>query len=449
MRYCIFLGAMVSVSILFLTGALPRAEAAKRPGGDLPLPPTVRPQPSPYYELYSDLEGERLQEAVLRMSRMVEEYRERTKEFSGAIKTRFPFFLFSSEMDYVQFGGPPGSSGVFVSGSERGDYLMAIAEPKNDRETWHTVQHEGFHQFAHAVIRGDLPTWLNEGLAEYFGEGIWTGDGMVTGVIPPQRLLRMQRVIEAKRFRPLRDMMMLSHRQWNFEADPRNYDMAWTMVHFLAHGDDGKYQAAFAKFIRDLGAGKQWPAAWADNFGSTENLEKLWAAWWLAQKPTTTIDLYTKATVAKFCSYLGRAAKERQTYDNFEEFFKAAEAGTVKLPKDDWLPSTLLQTAVKSRLAFGDKLKFSIAKEGRNPQVIAITPDDVRITGTFNMAAPQGLTKVVVSVDDTSLKIAQAKTLIEANKKVDARTLLQAALKQNSKSPLVEDIRKLIKTTFQ
>ena len=33
-----------------------------------------------------------------------------------------------------------------------------------------------------------MPTWLNEGLAEYFGEGIFTGDGFVTGVISPERL---------------------------------------------------------------------------------------------------------------------------------------------------------------------------------------------------------------------------------------------------------------------
>ena len=31
--------------------------------------------------------------------------------------------------------------------------------------TWHVVQHEGFHQFVFAVIRGEIPTWVNEGLA--------------------------------------------------------------------------------------------------------------------------------------------------------------------------------------------------------------------------------------------------------------------------------------------
>ena len=59
---------------------------------------------------------------------------------------------------------------------------MAFAGEHITAYTWHTVQHEGFHQFAHAVIGGDIPTWLNEGLAEYFGEALFTG-----GRVRPRR----------------------------------------------------------------------------------------------------------------------------------------------------------------------------------------------------------------------------------------------------------------------
>ena len=65
---------------------------------------------------------------------------------------------------------------------------------KMDARTWHTVQHEGFHQFAHVVIRGDLPIWVNEGLAEYFGEAVFTGDGFVSGVIPPTAMTGIRRL---------------------------------------------------------------------------------------------------------------------------------------------------------------------------------------------------------------------------------------------------------------
>ena len=45
-------------------------------------------------------------------------------------------------------------------------------------------------KFAHATIGHKLPPWLDEGLAEYFGEAIFTGDGYVDGAIPPWRAKR-------------------------------------------------------------------------------------------------------------------------------------------------------------------------------------------------------------------------------------------------------------------
>jgi hypothetical protein len=51
-----------------------------------------------------------------------------------------------------------------------GDRLMAYVPAGASALGWHVVQHEGFHQFVAQVIRGDMPIWANEGLAEYFGE---------------------------------------------------------------------------------------------------------------------------------------------------------------------------------------------------------------------------------------------------------------------------------------
>jgi hypothetical protein len=50
------------------------------------------------------------------------------------------------------------------------------------------------------VIGGELPIWVNEGMAEYFGEGIFTGDGFITGVIPPKRLRMIKETSSSKKF---------------------------------------------------------------------------------------------------------------------------------------------------------------------------------------------------------------------------------------------------------
>jgi len=72
------------------------------------------------------------------------------------------------------------------------------------------VQHEGFQQFIHAAGGGHIPIWINEGLAEYFGEALFTGDGYVVGLIPPQRLARGKQRIQQGQFKSLRKMMLMS-----------------------------------------------------------------------------------------------------------------------------------------------------------------------------------------------------------------------------------------------
>src|SRR5208282_5455503 len=56
-----------------------------------------------------------------------------------------------------------------------------------------TLQHEAFHQFASVAIGKNLPTWINEGLAQVFEEGIWTGDGFILGQVPPRRLRQLRK----------------------------------------------------------------------------------------------------------------------------------------------------------------------------------------------------------------------------------------------------------------
>src|SRR5438874_8794253 len=177
-----------------------------------------------YYVIHTDLTGDELREAELRMTKMAEEYRNRTRDFSGTIGHKFPFFLYREPDDYYAAGGMKGSAGYF---DPNNDTLMAIAGEKTGSTTWYVIQHEGFHQFARAVIGGELPIWVNEGLADYFGEGVFTGDGFVTGVIPQARLERVREQIQGKQFRSIKEMMLLKQSAWNKELKQSNYDQAW------------------------------------------------------------------------------------------------------------------------------------------------------------------------------------------------------------------------------
>jgi hypothetical protein len=386
--------------------ALSAAGAAQpRGGGGDPrtLGGQLKPTTSQYYTIYTDVTGDDVKEAVIRMTKMAEEYNERTRKlFKGRIGSRLPFYLYAKSDDYYKAGGMKGSAGVF-----NGECLMAMVMPTKDGRvgpaTWHVVQHEGFHQFVKSVIGGEIPIWVNEGLAEYFGEGMFTGDGMVTGLIPASRLERVKARFGANGFPSIKQMMALSHAEWNaaFEDHNKagaNYDMAWTMVHFLAHAEGGKYQDPFANFLVQTGKGRPWEQAWNSSFGSVEGFEEKWKAYWTGLPDNPTADLYAKAVVSTFTGYLGRAATQKQTFTSFDEFV-GTDPKKLKNDPADWLPPTLftdMKTLATSLQSQGGAFTVTQAK-GAPPTIACTMPDGSKLVGTCTLSGPR-IGKVSVAV---------------------------------------------------
>ncbi|MFP4053275.1 MAG: DUF1570 domain-containing protein [Phycisphaerae bacterium] len=345
------------------------------------LPDTFKKYETSYYIIYTDLPIDQVREAAMRMTCMAEEYHDRTKGFSGTIRRKFPFFLFSKREDYHRAGGVPGSAGVYMYGRA----LMAIAKGSF---TWHVVQHEGFHQFVHMVIRGNIPIWVNEGLAEYFGNGIWTGDGLVTGVAPGGRIARVQGHIKKGKILPMLEMLTMTHKEWNSQLAIRNYDQAWSMVHFLVHAEDGKYREAFGKFINDISRGRNWEKSYVRRFGrDTKAFEKKYSQWWLARDKNESADLYTRAVVETLTSYLARAQVMDRKYDNAEEFFRSIDAGKVQVdPKKHlklWLPNSLGKKAVKQAKGKGE-WKLVMPEKGF-PKITLTRKDGTVFEGSFSL----------------------------------------------------------------
>jgi len=331
-----------------------------------------------YYIIHSDLDRDAVRQAASRITAMAEMYWQRTKGFGGTIKTKFPFYLFSDPQDYYAAGGIPGSAGVFD-----GERLMAIAGAAMGDETWHVIQHEGFHQFVYAVIGGDIPIWVNEGLAEYFGQGIYTGDGYVTGLIPPERLARLQRWLAQHKTKSIAEIMTTSHAAWNAGLSVVNYDQAWSMVHFLAHAHHGRYQPAFNAFIGDVSRGMKWEHAWHKDFGSgTHEFEQQWRQYWLNMPPNATADRYAEATVATLTSFYARAFSQRQIFRTFDEFVAAGRAGTLKSDADDWLPPGLLHAALQRAEQLGD---WQIRKRTGGYELACTLADGTTLAGRFKV----------------------------------------------------------------
>jgi hypothetical protein len=273
------------------------------------------------------------------------------------------------------------------------DTLMAmVGSPDghvSDR-TWNVVQHEGFHQFARAVIGGELPTWANEGLAEYFGEGIFTGDSFVTGVIPPQRLARVKQQLKSNGFRSIKDIMLLAHADWNADLSMGNYDQAWSMVQFLAHAENGKYQGAFVNFMRAVSKGQQWEQAWLASFGSAEGFEKKWEDYWINLQPDVTASLFMRANVLTMTSALARATAMRQKFADFDALLTAAKSDSLQRSANDWLPPKLITGAFTDATALRKRgITYELVPQAGNklPTIVCMMRDGTKLLGSFRLAS--------------------------------------------------------------
>ena len=375
MRPLHILSTFMALALIATTASAQR----KSPDHQNPLPAGFREVSIPRYLLYTDMRGDDLRSVQVRLDRLAAEYDARTRYFSEARSDKqMPFYLFSKQEDYDAAGGMPGSSGVF-----EGDRMMACLGPKADSSAWATIQHEAFHQYA-AVRLGQLPIWVNEGMAEYFSHGIFTGDGFACGVIPQWRLERIRAHLAANEFIPLDDMLRYTHEQWNQRLKSVNYDQAWAYIQFLAHGNGGADQQKLMQYIRDVGRGQDPVKAFRASLGEPGDVQRRFTQWVADLPDNPTLTLYGEASVATVTSFVARAAACGQVIRSIDELTAVVARHELRCADEDWLPVAILQEL----LPFTDQLgTWSITPASRKepPSVVLRLGDGTVIRGTCTM----------------------------------------------------------------
>ncbi|HUV38109.1 MAG TPA: DUF1570 domain-containing protein [Planctomycetota bacterium] len=334
-----------------------------------PVPPDtaarLKRYDSRYYVFYTDLPAERIRnEIVPHMTSVAETFWESTKSYGGKIRGKMQFYVIADQKDYAAAGGQ-------AYGCAWGDRLLAWATPTQAKEFWHVVQHEAFHMFAHTVVSDKLPGWVDEGLAEYFGESLWTGDDVCTGIVPATRYQRLQQMIRDDKVIDFQKIITIEASNW---TGIDHYDQAWAMIHFLIHAEDGKHRKKLDQFINLVKRGAPWDQAFARVFG--RNIRKLqdeYVAWWKAQPESVVDRSYARATVATLASYLARAHLQKQQFDDFEAFRAAAADGSLKIGDTQPLPDTLLKDALERAAKLNT---WSLENPKTGPPKLTLKQDD-------------------------------------------------------------------------
>ncbi len=108
-----------------------------------------------------------------------------------------------------------------------------------------TLLHEIAHHFIQARL-GEVPVWLNEGLAVYLGWSAMDEDELVVGEIPVVHFKILRSMAEKDELMPLAEFLELTPDEFYRKGNSiRNYSQAWGVVYYAFH----------CSFPRDLSFG--------------------------------------------------------------------------------------------------------------------------------------------------------------------------------------------------
>jgi tetratricopeptide (TPR) repeat protein len=152
-------------------------------------------------------------------------------------------------------------AGEFFQGWER-RYAMVRLDSFGDLN-----QAVIFHEYTHSIFHANLhwlPTWLDEGLAEFYGYTRFQNDHIYIGA-PTVRYgaLKSQTLI------PISEMLTANDRTF-FKDQQRQdlfYAQSWAMVHYIAFGPNMENGAKLNTFVTLLEKGTPQPEAFQQAFG--------------------------------------------------------------------------------------------------------------------------------------------------------------------------------------
>ncbi len=249
------------------------------------------------YTIHSDLPKPLVMVYGEHMDKVFAEYQARFASFRGKRTGPMPLYLFRTQDGYMSFLASRGinaanSGGMFFVRAN-GQGLATFVEDHPRSQVFSVLQHEGFHQFAYNYIGGDLPVWVNEGLAQYFEDGIIVRQSMKLGIANKQRIDRVRAAIEADAAIDFDRLLTISGHDWGatLNRDPREaallYAQSWSVVYFLIHGEGGKFRGAFEKYLQSVGSGRESGRAFREAFGSNDTapFKRRWEQFARQQQP--------------------------------------------------------------------------------------------------------------------------------------------------------------------
>lgn len=160
--------------------------------------------------------------------------------------------------------------GLFLPREEK-NYIILRLNPGSDRP-YHTV----YHEYVHLIMRlnyRSLPVWLNEGVAEFWGNATLRGRLVFLGDPDESYIL----LLRETKLLPLETLLTADHHSSFYREENKktvSYAQSWALVHFFLVSDQVRQQKLLGKFIEKIAGGMTDIEAARETFGDLKKLEK-------------------------------------------------------------------------------------------------------------------------------------------------------------------------------
>lgn len=173
---------------------------------------------------------------------------------------RFKVVVLSTGAEYQEFTQPyfggraEHTRGLFVPGAQ----LLIIRDEPASHETYEILFHEAFHQFVDRYIPA-APTWINEGLATYYGTARPTANGLVFDRPRTTFFDVVSSAADARQLIPLEELMQAAPNAFyartpikglNFDRSTLHYAQSYTLVAYMLRDEAGR--AHLGEYLRGL-----------------------------------------------------------------------------------------------------------------------------------------------------------------------------------------------------
>jgi hypothetical protein len=206
------------------------------------------------------------------MNDMLRQYEKFFNNWSGKAGARV--IVFDNVADFRNYAGNvvslthAGLAGYcHLKTDEAGNQFYEIVTYQ-DANLWRVLAHEGFHQFIGYELGLQIPTWLNEGTAQYFETSFSTGSRFNVGQISRNKLLYAQALIVNKKAPPLAQLVTWDQATFYANANVA-YPISWALVYYLLNSNNDRYeQSRFRRYLQDLKFGNDSIRSLQREFGS-------------------------------------------------------------------------------------------------------------------------------------------------------------------------------------